>query len=130
MRISGPKRPPRPRRKRSRRRNRAKDDGGRILSAVCSPSSFSSDIRGADHLVPFLSLVGNKLTECRRRTGEDIASQVDEAPCRLFVSHAGIDLLVELVDDLGGRSFWSDDPVPAVRLVARQKLAQRRNVRH
>src|SRR5262249_1463000 len=47
----------------------------------------------------------------------------------LGIGEGGIDLFVELADDLGRRGLWCADAKPDARLVARHELSHRRDVR-
>ena len=54
------------------------------------------------------------------------AAQVGKPRLHLGIGEAGIDLLVEPVDDFGGRVLGCADAGPAARLVARHKFAHGR----
>src|SRR5262249_42391006 len=56
--------------------------------------------------------------------------QVSKPRFRLGVGEYHIDLPVELVDDLGGRALWCAHAVPRTDLVAWDKLAYGRKLRH
>ena len=57
------------------------------------------------------------------------SSQIGLAFLHVGIGKSSIDLFVELLDNLRGRGFGHDDPVPASRLEARQKFAHGRDVR-
>src|SRR6266851_6906208 len=88
----------------------------------CQSRSRRLDVGHADHLGPLVSFVGNEFAELGRRHRHWHASQIGEPHLHLGIGKAGIYLPVDLVDDLGRRSFWRADPVPRAGLVARDKL--------
>ena len=57
------------------------------------------------------------------------AAQVGKPRLHLGIGEARVDLLVEPVDDLGGRVLGRADAIPAARLVARHEFAHGRDVR-
>src|SRR6266700_2999289 len=57
------------------------------------------------------------------------AAQIAEPSLYLGVGEAGIGLLVELLDNLGGRVLGRAEAIHEARLVARDELAHGRNVR-
>ena len=63
--------------------------------------------RELDHLGPLLGFIGDELSESAGEPANTAAAQVGEACLYLGVGEGGIDLLVELVDDLGGRVLWA-----------------------
>src|SRR5215831_9006243 len=69
-------------------------------------SSLRLDVGRPDHLSPLLDFFGNERLEIARRATEDNAAQVGELSLQLGIGEARIDLLVELVDDLGRRLCW------------------------
>src|ERR1700733_9275198 len=58
------------------------------------------DVRELDHLGPFLGFVGNELAEIGRRTGKRHGAQSGKPRLQRGIGETGIDLLVELVDDV------------------------------
>jgi hypothetical protein len=56
-----------------------------------------------NHLGPFFGFVGDQLAELSRRSRERHAAEVSETGVHLGVGKSRVDLLVELVDDLGRR---------------------------
>ena len=89
-------------------------------------SSFWLDIRSFNHLGPFLGLVGDELAEVGRRTRNRNAAQIGEPRLHRGVGEARVDLLVDLVDDLGRRTRPCGQAVPAAYLIARYELAHSR----
>src|SRR5215510_2111647 len=94
-----------------------------------SCASLRLDARELDDLGPLFGFVGDELAKIGGRTRKHRTSQIGEARLHGRIGESGIDLLVELVDDLCRRGLWYDDPIPASRLVARQIFAHDRNVR-
>src|SRR5262249_41850329 len=64
-------------------------------------ASVCLDVGRPDHLAPLLRFVGNETAEITWRASEDDAAEVGELRLQLGIGEAGVDLLVELVDDLG-----------------------------
>ena len=56
-----------------------------------------------DHLAPLLGLIGDELAEVGGRARKHRAAHVGDPRLDLGIGEARIDLLVELVDDFGGR---------------------------
>src|SRR5262249_59612161 len=64
------------------------------------------------HLGPLLGFVGDEPAEVGGRARNHDCTEVGE-PCLYFgIRESRIDLLVELVDDLGGCVFWEADALP------------------
>src|SRR5215472_5268938 len=70
-----------------------------------------------DHLGPLLSFVGDKLAEVRRRACEYRAAEISDPHFHLGIGESRIDLLVEYVDDLGGRTPGCADARPSGSLI-------------
>src|SRR5262249_12343676 len=87
------------------------------------------DVGRPDHLAPFLGFVGDQLAELGRRSRQRRAAEVSDTGLHLRIVESRVDLLVELVDDLGRRGPWSAEAVPITHLVARQELTHGRDVR-
>ena len=68
-----------------------------------SRESVRFDAGELDHLGPLFGFVGDKLAEVRRRACEYRAAEVSDPRFHLGIGEASVDLLVELVDDLGRR---------------------------
>src|SRR5215203_5361288 len=77
----------------------------RELRNVNQGLSLRLDIRGPDHLAPFLCIIGDELAEVGRRAGNHRAAQIAELRFDSGIRETRIDLLVEPVDDLGGCSW-------------------------
>src|SRR5215831_1400564 len=71
------------------------------------------DVGRPDHLAPFLGLVGDELAEVHGRACEYRAAQVGKPRVELAIGKGGIDLLVELVDDLRRRLLGRADTEPS-----------------
>src|SRR5439155_26111959 len=69
------------------------------------------------------------LCETACRTSNTPAAAIGEPGVELWIGEARIDLLVEDVDDLGRNIARRAEAVPCARLVARQEIANRRQVR-
>src|SRR6516162_10073766 len=78
--------------------------------------SLRLDVGGADHLAPFLGFFGDQLAELGRRSRQRRAAEVSETGLHLRVVESRVDLLVELVDDLGRRGLRYAEAVPITPL--------------
>src|SRR5262249_3546701 len=56
---------------------------------------------GLDHLAPFLGFFGDQPAELGRRSRQRRAAEVSETGLHLRIVESRVDLLVELIDDLG-----------------------------
>src|SRR5262249_5527252 len=74
------------------------------------------DTRELDHLGPLLGFVSDELSEFGRRYRHRHAPKVGKPRLKLGVAEDGIDLSVELLDDLSGRVFRHANAVPRTRL--------------
>src|SRR5262249_29587584 len=81
-----------------------------------------------DHLRPLLCICGDERAEVGRRTCKHGVTKVGDPRLHPRVGKARIDLLIELVDDLGGCIPGRADPLPTHRLVAWHEFAHGRNV--
>src|SRR5262245_24579798 len=86
------------------------------------------DARKLDHLGPLLGFVSDELSEFGRRHRHRHAPKVGEPRLDRGIGEAGVNCLVELVDDLGGCVLGNADAIPETRLVARQELTHGRDV--
>src|SRR5262249_31683362 len=68
-----------------------------------SVASLRFDVGCADHFAPFLRFVGDELAEIKRRACNRDATEPYETGLHRSISKAGIDFLVQLFDDFGGR---------------------------
>ena len=75
------------------------------------------DVGRSDHL-PLLGFIGDEVAEVGGRARNHRAAQVGKPRLDLGVGERGVDFLVELVDDLGGRVLGCADANPRTRLVA------------
>src|SRR5436853_3578796 len=66
---------------------------------------FAFDVRGPDHLGPLLGFVGHELSEVGRRTSKRRTAEVGKPIPDPGIGNAGIDFLVELINDLS-RRLW------------------------
>src|SRR5262249_14767590 len=63
------------------------------------------DIGQTDHLAPFLGFLRDELAEVGGRAAKLYAIQIGKPRFDIGIGKAGIDLRVELFDDLCGRAF-------------------------
>src|SRR6202023_957522 len=98
-----------------------------LVLRFISTRSFRLDVRELDHLGPFLGFIGNELAEIGRRAGKWHGAQSGKPLLQGGIGEAGIDLLVELVDDVGRRVPGSAYAVEGARIVARYELRHGRN---
>src|SRR5215471_4371842 len=78
--------------------------------------------RELDHLGPFLGFIGNELCEIGGRASKCRTAQIAKPRLRFGVSENGIDLLVELVDNIGGRGPRGADAINRTCLVTRHEI--------
>ena len=78
------------------------------------PDSGSAE--GPDDVAPLLGFVGDQLSKLSRRSRQRHA-EVSETDLHLGVGEGGVDLLVELLDDLGWRVPGNADAIPRCGLV-------------
>src|SRR5262245_14576175 len=71
----------------------------------------------------------NVFAEVGGRTWKHSATKVGKPRLDFGIGKGSVDLLVELLDDLGRRGLRRADAEPSARLVARHELAHCRNVR-
>src|SRR5262249_29189400 len=91
-------------------------------------ASLRLDAGEFDHLNPLFGFVGNQLSEVSRRSRQRHAAEVSETGLHLRVVESRVDLLVELVDDLGRRGPRCAEAGPTARLVSRHKFPDSRNI--
>src|SRR5262249_36637976 len=102
---------------------------GRLWNLGWNRGSVRLDAGELDHLRPFLGFVGDELAKVGGREREHVATEVEEPCLDLGIGKASVDLLVELLDDLGRRGLWCANAVPSARLVAPHELSRGRDVR-
>src|SRR5215831_4977386 len=91
-------------------------------------ASLRLDAAEFDHLGPLFGFVGDQLAEVSGRARKRRAAELSETGLHLRIVESRIDLLVELVDDLGRRGFRCAEAEPETRFVARHKLTDSRHV--
>ena len=74
------------------------------------PGSVRLDAGELHHLAPLLNLIRDELAEIGWRAHNRNSSQVGEPNFHLGIGESGVDLLIELVDDLGRRALGA--PIP------------------
>ena len=77
--------------------------------------SFGFDVGRPDYLSPLLGFVGDELAEVDGRERKHVATQIRKPHLDLGLSKASVDLLVELLDDLGRCGVWCADAEPSSR---------------
>src|ERR1041385_8260529 len=77
---------------------------------------------------PLLGFSGDKISEIGRRARKDEATEFGDLGFYFRVGEALVDLLIELVDDIGRRVLGSPEPEPGTGLIARHELAHCRNI--
>src|ERR1700722_11762499 len=90
--------------------------------------SFGFDVGELVYFRPLLGFVGDEFAEVGGRAGKHAAAEIVEALAHLGIVKRGIDLFVELGDDVRRRSGGRGDTIPTARLVTRQELGDRRNI--
>src|ERR1051325_2126939 len=80
------------------------------------------------YLAPLLGFVGNELSDLGRRAGEHGAPKIAKLRPDLGIGEAGIDFLVELVDDLGRRVLGRTEAIPSACLVAWHEFPDGRQI--
>src|SRR5262249_16837347 len=84
--------------------------------------SLRLDARELHHLAPLLGFVSDDLCEVGARARQRLA-EVSQTDLHLGVGEGRVDLLVELLDDLGWRVPGNADAIPRCRLVARHEFS-------
>jgi hypothetical protein len=80
-------------------------------------ASFRLDVCRTDHLGPLLGLLGNVFAKVGGRANKGRASQVGEPCLDPGIGETGIDLLVEIRDDLCKRILGCAEAIPVARNV-------------
>src|SRR6516165_5462919 len=86
--------------------------------------SVRPDARELHHLGPFLNVFSNELAKLSGGTRKRRVAKVCNPRSHRGIGENSIDLLVEFLDDIGGRIFWRADTQPRARIIARQKIVQ------
>src|SRR5262249_47594709 len=87
------------------------------------------DVGRTDHLGPFLRFVGDQLPKFDGRERENGAIEMGDPGLDRGIGEAGIDLLVELVNNLGWRISWRAYAGPEGRLEAGHEITHGWNLR-
>src|SRR5262249_441571 len=85
--------------------------------------SLRLDARELHHLAPLLGLICDELSKVGGRERKHIATDVGKLRLQLGIGERGVDLPVELVDDLGRRIFGRAEAIHRACLVAWDELA-------
>src|SRR5712671_4066648 len=105
---------------------------------LCSPrappvqdrrASFRFDARELGHLGPLLGFVGKELAEIGRRAGKYRAAGQFKVRLDLRIDESGVDLFVELIDNLGGRVLGGAEAIEHTCLKVGDEFAYGRDVR-
>jgi hypothetical protein len=72
---------------------------------IGTAASVRLDVGRSDHLRPLLGVVGDELGEVGGRARQRRASEVSQLRLDFGIGEARVDLLVELLDDLGWRGL-------------------------
>src|SRR5262245_40331697 len=86
--------------------------GSFMISLPRTLWSLRLDVGRPDHLAPLLRFIGDQLAELDRRSRQRRAAEISETGLHLRVVENRVDLLVELVDDLGRRGLRCAEAVP------------------
>src|SRR5262245_8653790 len=87
------------------------------------PGSIRFDAHELHDLTPLFRFTHDELAEVSRRTRKHRAAEVSEPRLHRGIGESHIDLLVECVDDLGGRVPGCAEAIPLARLEARQEFS-------
>src|SRR5215831_692526 len=87
------------------------------------------DVGPPDHLCPLCRVVRDELLEVGGRAAKHCASLLDKPGLDNGISDSGVNLPVELFNDLGGRAPRRANSIPCTRLIARYEIAQGWDVR-
>src|SRR5262245_49700673 len=87
------------------------------------PASVRLDVEGPDDLAPLFAVVSDELAEIGGRANERRAAELGEPRLDFGIGEAGVNGLIELVNNLRRRVLWRTDPKPLARLVARHEFA-------
>ena len=76
------------------------------------------DIGRPNHLGPFFGFLNDKLAEIVGRARHLDAAQIGDPCFHIRIDQGRVDLLVEDLDDIGGRALRCGDSVPRALLIA------------
>jgi hypothetical protein len=85
---------------------------GSLWNIENGSASLCLDVEGPDDVAPLLRFVGDELAEVVGRTDERCATQIGEPRHHLMIGESGVDLVIELLDDLGRRGLRCADAGP------------------
>src|SRR5262249_62173321 len=86
------------------------------------PGSLRLDAGKLDHLAPLLGFVGDEFPEFSGGHKCRLEAHVEEAHLHLRIGNDCVDLVVEPVNNVGGRIFRGANTLPTARLVAGDKF--------
>src|SRR5262249_2623439 len=90
--------------------------------------SLRLDVGRADHVAPFRGFGCEVLSEIGRRPGEWNRTKVQKPSLELGIGEARVDFGIELLDYPARCAFGRANAIPSARLIARQKIANNRDV--
>src|SRR5262245_10235873 len=91
--------------------------------------SFRLDVGPPDHLCPFCVFFRVDLLEVVGGAAKHCASLLDNPGLVKGIGASGVDLPVELLNDVGGRAPRRANSIPCTRLIARYEIAHGWDVR-
>src|SRR5215831_8238400 len=101
----------------------------RLWNIDSGSASVRLDVEGPDDLAPLFAVVSDELAEIGGRANECRAAELGEPRLDFGIGEAGVNGLIELVNNLRRRVLRRTDPKPLARLVTRHEFAQCRNIR-
>src|SRR5271163_3778494 len=101
----------------------------RALFQIRRRVSLGLDVCRPDHLAPPLDVVRDQLSKVGGRARKYFGAQVGKPSLYSGIGKRGVDLLVELVDDLWGRTLGRAGSDPGARLIAGHKIPDGWDVR-
>src|ERR1700730_16963763 len=99
------------------------------IGAAATALSSRLDIGCPHHLAPLISFICDKCSQFGGRPEEGRHAHVSEPHLHVGTAKNGVDLLVEPLDDFGGRAIPQTYCVPLDRLIAGYEIANGRNFR-